>query len=91
MTVAAPEPARGTYRLRLVPRNASETFEEVLLTLRAPRFALEEVEVLDLAGNRMLYRFTEIQRNQGLAPGAFHFEPPPGTEIVAAGASGAAP
>jgi outer membrane lipoprotein carrier protein len=73
---------RGVYRLRLVPRGTSDTFEGVVLTLRHPLYALEEVEVLDLAGNRMRYRFFEIERNTGLPPAAFRFEPPPGTEIL---------
>jgi outer membrane lipoprotein carrier protein len=89
--VTTPKRQRGGYRLRLSPRNASETFEEVVLTLRSPRFALEEVEVLDVAGNRMRYRFSGILRNQGLAGEVFHFEPPPGTAIVAAGSTIAEP
>jgi len=83
--VATPDRKRGAYRLRLVPRDAVESFEEVVLTLRAPRFALEEVEVLDPTGNRMNYRFTEIERNHGLPAAVFRFEAPAGTEIVAAG------
>ena len=49
--------------------------------------ALEEVEVLDLSGNRMRYRFSDIDRNQGLPAAAFRFEAPPGTEVVIAGDS----
>ena len=78
---------RGTYRLLLSPQNATETFQEVVLTLRAPEFALEEVEVLDPAGNRMRYQFTQIERNRGLPPAAFRFEAPAGTEIVIMGGS----
>lgn len=83
--VETPKSRRGLYRLRLAPKGASETFEEVVLTLRGPDFALEEVEVLDLTGNRMRYRFTRIQRNQGLPEAAFRFEAPAGTEIVTTG------
>jgi len=83
--VTTPETGRGTYLLRLAPRNDAESFQEVVLTLRAPRFALEEIEVLDPTGNRMRYRFSEIERNRGLPPAAFRFETPAGTEIVVAG------
>lgn len=86
-----PKSRRGSYRLRLSPRSTTETFEEVILTLRAPEFALEDVEVLDPAGNRMHYRFTEIERNRGLPPAAFQFEAPAGTEIVAMGGSESEP
>jgi len=82
---------RGVYRLRLVPRGDSETFQGVILTLRHPFYALEEIEVLDLAGNRMLYRFFEIERNAGLAPAAFRFEPPSGTEILSGTAAAPGP
>jgi len=72
----------GAYRLRLVPRTDPESFREIVLTLRPPRFALDAVEVLDAAGNRMLYRFFDLRRNRGLSSSVFHFEPPAGTEIV---------
>ncbi len=73
---------KGAYRLQLVPRADPESFREVVLTLRPPRFAIDAVEVLDAAGNRMLYRFFDLRRNGGLSSSVFHFEPPPGTEIV---------
>jgi outer membrane lipoprotein carrier protein len=72
------------YRLRLVPRQASEAFEQVELTLRPPEFAIEAVELLDAAGNRVRYRFRDLRRNRGVPASAFVFEPPSGTEIMAA-------
>jgi outer membrane lipoprotein carrier protein len=77
------EPGRSkVYRLRLVPRERSESFEEVELTLEAPRFAIDRAVVLDAAGNRVEYRFSRLRRNRGLPDDVFEFEPPPGTEIV---------
>ncbi len=72
----------GVYRLRLVPRGEGEPFAEVVLTLSAAQFAIEAAEVLDAAGNRMIYRFTDLRRNRGLPKGIFLFEPPPGTSIL---------
>jgi outer membrane lipoprotein carrier protein len=72
----------GAYRLRLVPLGEEESFEEVILLLRAPEFAIEAAEVLDAAGNRMTYRFSALRRNRGLAEGIFRFEPPPGTSVL---------
>ena len=57
--------------------------QTVVLTLHPPRFSIEEAEVLDAVGNRILYRFSGIKRNRGIQASEFHFEPPPGTEIVA--------
>ena len=72
----------AAYRLQLLPRADPESFREIVLTLRPPRFAIDAVEVLDAAGNRMQYRFFDLKRNRGLPKSAFHFEPPPGTEII---------
>jgi outer membrane lipoprotein carrier protein len=80
-----PSGTKGAYRLRLVPRSDPENLREIVLTLRPPRFAIDEVEVLDAAGNRMRYRFLDLRRNRGVPPSVFHFEPPPGTEIVRPG------
>ena len=45
-------------------------------------FEIETAEVLDAAGNVIRYRFLGLRRNRGVSPAAFHFEPPPGTEII---------
>ena len=76
------ESGDGTYRLQLVPRTEADSFRHVTLTLREPEFAIEEAEVLDGAGNRMLYRFSGLRRNRGLPEGVFRFEPPPGTDVL---------
>jgi len=72
------------FRLRLVPASGSDALEEIVLTVRPPHFAIEVAEVLDGAGNRMLYRFSKLRRNRGLPEGVFEFVPPPGTEISGA-------
>ena len=73
---------RGAYRLQLVPAGDVDEFRQVVLTLRPPGFSIEEAEVLDAAGNQMHYRFSKLRRNRGLSRALFHFEPPPGTEVV---------
>jgi outer membrane lipoprotein carrier protein len=72
----------GAYRLQLVPRSSEQEFRHVVLTLRAPEFAIEVAEVLDGAGNLMQYRFARMRRNSGLSEALFVFEPPPGTELL---------
>jgi outer membrane lipoprotein carrier protein len=82
MLLATPEMGgEGAFRLRLAPPGADEAFEQVVLTVRPPRFEIESVEVLDAVGNRILYRFTDLRRNAGLPSGLFAVEPPPGVEI----------
>lgn len=70
-------------RLTLVPRSRSGDYEEITVELHPADSAIRSVEVLDAAGNRVRYEFSEVRRNAGLPPGVFEFEPPPGTEIVA--------
>jgi outer membrane lipoprotein carrier protein len=81
--LSAPEKGgQGAYRLRLVPRVDVASFREIVVTLRPPEFAIEALEVLDAGGNRMLYRFFDLRRDRPRAVSFFHFEPPPGTEVV---------
>jgi len=70
------------YRLELKPRSGAEAFESITVTLRPPEFAIESAEVLDAAGNRMLYRFSKLRRNEGVPDELFHFEAPGGTTIL---------
>jgi outer membrane lipoprotein carrier protein len=70
------------YRLELKPRSTADAFESVTLTLRPPEFAIESAEVLDAAGNRMVYRFSGLRRNAGVPDGLFRFDPPDGTTIL---------
>jgi outer membrane lipoprotein carrier protein len=71
---------RGWF-LRLVPGHAEEAFEEVTLFL-GRKYQLRAVEVLDASGNRVLYRFSDLNRNSDIPEGIFEFEPPEGTEIL---------
>jgi len=72
---------QGRYRLALRPRGSTDAVERVVVTLRAPLFAIDAAEILDAAGNRMDYTFTGQRRNVGLPRGAFGFAPPAGTEV----------
>jgi outer membrane lipoprotein carrier protein len=78
---SASAPGDRLVRLELVPRQASGDVGRIVVTLRAPSFALESAEVLDAAGNHMRYAFSGMQRNAGLPRGVFAFDPPRGTEV----------
>ena len=68
-------------RLILVPRDAASDVGQIVVTLRAPAYAIETADVLDAAGNRMEYAFSGLHRNVRLPRGVFEFEAPAGTEI----------
>lgn len=78
------EPADGSQfvSLRLEPLRDAGSFEEVRVTLNASDYSIESAEVLDAAGNRVVYRFGRLRRNKGLDPDLFRFEPPPGTDVL---------
>jgi len=71
----------GAYRIQLEPRVVTDAVEQVVLTVRGPRFAIEQAEVLDSLGNKMVYGFVDLRRNSGVAPALFEFEPPPGARV----------
>lgn len=73
---------RGAVALRLLPRRPSDGFEEVTLHVRAADGSIVGAEVVDGAGNRMLYRFSSMRRNGGVSSSVFRFVPPKGTEII---------
>jgi outer membrane lipoprotein carrier protein len=77
-----PASRRGERLLRLVPEGTDEGLEEVVLTLGRRGYEIRAAEVLDAAGNRMKYRFSEFKRNVGLPEQLFEFSPPPGTLVV---------
>jgi outer membrane lipoprotein-sorting protein len=72
----------GTRTLSLVPRGSAGGLVNATVTVRANSGELEEAEIVDAAGNRMLYRFSAWRRNRPLPDGVFSLEPPPGTEVV---------
>jgi outer membrane lipoprotein carrier protein len=81
--VATPESGgKGAYLLRLVPKGDSRAAGVVTLTLRPPAFSIEAADLVDEAGNRTTYAFSDVKRNRGVPTGAFAFEPPPGTEVI---------
>ncbi len=86
--IMRPDLAQGRgWFLRLIPNMAEEAFEEVTLFL-GRQYQLRAVEVLDASGNRVLYRFSDLKRNEGIPETVFDFEPPEGTEILGEGAAG---
>jgi len=73
----------ASHRLTLIPRGPEmESFQQVVLRMAAGDGSIDEAEVIDVAGNRVVYRFRDLRRNAGLRPDVFSFEPPEGTVIL---------
>jgi outer membrane lipoprotein carrier protein len=74
-------PSEGVYRLRLSPRKPDPEIE-VLLVDVDPSGQLRAIQVEDAQGNRSRFRFDDVRENTGLPDKLFHFEVPPGVEVI---------
>ncbi len=81
--VKADEPTDGRVRLHLQPRGDSD-LGALVLTVDATSYDIVGAEVTDPIGNVTTLQFSDLHRNVGLDDAAFHFEAPPGVDIVEA-------
>jgi outer membrane lipoprotein carrier protein len=72
----------GRQRLRLVPREPDPEIERVYLEIDAEAH-IRQLDILDVQGNWSQFRFDEIREDVGLPDRLFHFDIPPGVEVVA--------
>jgi outer membrane lipoprotein carrier protein len=72
--------ADGSVWLRLKPRSKDAEFSRVDLGLRGHE--LVRMVMVDIVGQRTEIVFSDWKRNTTLAPATFHFEPPPGVDVV---------
>lgn len=79
---ATAEDCRGSeVKLVLRPREDA-TYEHLELVVDPSSGAIRESVVVDLFGNRTEVRFSDVHENRGVARSVFHFEPPPGTQVL---------
>ena len=88
------EPLEGeagveTIRLRLTPLHPSESIDHARLEADGASGRILALEVLDLSGNRVLYRFSDLIENPPLEPARFVLEIPAGVEIQDLDSAGA--
>lgn len=76
-----PPPAPNVQRLRLTPKKDDPEVERIFLDVdQGDR--IRAVRVRDAQGNESRFEFTSIRENVGLPDRLFHFEVPPGVEVV---------
>jgi outer membrane lipoprotein carrier protein len=73
----------GPLRLRLQPRGDSD-LGALILTVDRTSYDIVGAEVTDPIGNITKLQFSDLHRNVGLSDDAFHFEAPPGVDVVEA-------
>jgi len=71
----------GVYRVRLVPRHEDADLERAFVDVE-PTGRLRGVEIEDVQGNRTHFQFEDIRENTGASDRLFHFEVPPGVEVI---------
>jgi outer membrane lipoprotein carrier protein len=80
--VALDEPLEeGVFRVRLTPRKPGAEIERGFVDLE-PAGRLRGVLIEDVQGNRTRFSFEDVQENTGVPDRLFHFEIPPGVEVI---------
>jgi outer membrane lipoprotein carrier protein len=74
----------GVVHLALRPRKAEGELGRLRLTVDARSFDIVGAEISDPVGNVTRLRFSELRRNTGLHDDDFHFEVPPGVDVIEA-------
>ena len=73
---------KGEIALRLLPATPQQDFDAVEVRVDSATLTIREVHIVDPGGNRMIYRFSEMEENVGLPGTLFTFVPPPGVEVL---------
>jgi outer membrane lipoprotein carrier protein len=71
----------GVYRVRLVPRHEDADLERAFVDVE-PTGRLRGVEIEDVQGNTTHFQFEDIREDTGASDRLFHFEVPPGVEVI---------
>jgi outer membrane lipoprotein carrier protein len=72
----------GGYVLEGTPKEATPTYQKMLLYVDAQTNQVRRVLILDAQGNRNRFDFAAPTVNQPVPKGEFEFTPPPGTRII---------
>jgi outer membrane lipoprotein carrier protein len=72
----------GTIELELTPKNGDVELGTLYLTVEKGSYDIVGAEIRDAVGNVTRLRFSDLHRNTGLDDARFHFEAPPGVDVV---------
>ena len=76
--------AEGVIQLALRPRKADGELGRLRLMVDAQSYDIVGAEIVDPIGNVTRLRFSGVRRNTGLDDAQFHFEVPPGVDVIEA-------
>lgn len=82
ITLDKTDEAKEEYRIKLLPKDASDTVSSLFLSLDSKSFNIKKSELKDIYGNVTIVTFSKLDTNTGLKDSLFDFIPPEGVEIM---------
>ena len=77
-----PDPAPGTYSLKLVPHRREAEYDWLVLVVDRGTFRLRRLITADAQGGQSTFTFTDVRENVGIPDSAFRFTIPRGVDVV---------
>lgn len=78
------DPPAGRLVLDLRPRKGAGELGQLRLTVDATSYDIVGAEIVDPVGNVTRLAFSDLKRNTGADEAQFHFEVPPGVDVIEA-------
>jgi outer membrane lipoprotein carrier protein len=75
-------PKEEAYVLELTPKEPNAALAKLVLAVDKKTYVVTQSDVIDGLGNVTRTRFLDIQTNVALQDSLFHFDIPPGTEVL---------
>jgi len=77
-----PDPAPGTYSLKLVPHRREAEYDWLVLVVDRGTYRLRKLVTADAQGGQSTFTFTDVRENVGVPDSAFRFTIPRGVDVV---------
>jgi outer membrane lipoprotein carrier protein len=77
-----PDPAPGTYSLKLVPHRREAEYDWLVLVVDRGTYRLRKLITADAQGGQSTFTFTDVRENVGIPDSAFRFTIPRGVDVV---------
>jgi outer membrane lipoprotein carrier protein len=84
----APDPAPGTYSLKLVPHRREAEYDWLVLVVDRGTYRLRKLVTADAQGGESTFTFSNVRENTGIPDSAFRFTIPRGVDVVTHGQAG---
>lgn len=75
------EDEKDVYLVSLTPRQETEIYEKITISISKPKYEIAGVTVRDKTGSESTFNFDNIEVNKKMSKKLFEFNPPDGTTI----------